>query len=82
MPIIDSVDILLYSRVSVIWWKNRGEIDGLMSVPETEDSSSALSLTVIVEVEVMNCLLLLVELLLWQFGAMRFVVVIAFEDAS
>ena len=59
-----------------------GEIDGLMSVPETEDSSSALSLTVIVEVEVMNCLLLLVELLLWQFGATRFVVVIAFEDAS
>ena len=54
-----------------------------MSVPETEDSSSALSLTVIVEVEVMNCLLvLLAELLLWQFGAMRFVVVIAFEDAS
>ena len=51
-----------------------------MSVPETEDSSSALSLTVIVEVEVMNCLLL--QLLLWQFGAMRFVVVIAFEDAS
>ena len=52
-----------------------------MSIPETEDSSSALSLTVIVEVEVMNWLLLVVFLLL-KLGAMRFVVVIAFEDAS